>query len=142
MAKKDFIAPLAKTVASMAVVVSMVIVVFSLILNVYYEPAKVAERNFEKMARDYYENYLYPKIADSGDNLEETFKKYEDVGMAPVLLRQLLNYDGGKYAEAEKYFDTQKYKCDENETMAMFKPVAPYNAKNYEMTVEMSCNYR
>ena len=143
MANKDSTAALAKRVATTAIVVAMVTVLCNLVMTVYYEPSKVAARNFDKMARAYYEDYFYDKFIESIDgNTTAAFEKYTETGFAPVLLRQLLLYDNGKFAAAEKYFDKDNYYCSGDGTMAVFKPVAPYGKTDYEMEVTLDCKNR
>ncbi len=126
---------------SIGVIVSAIMVAVSIFVTVYFNPARVANRNFEKIARDYYENYYYDKLTQSSSSeaeLEEIVGKYEESGFAPVLLRQLLLYNNKKNSEYEKYF-TGSYKCDKNKSSAKFYPEKPYGRTDYRLEVNLQC---
>lgn len=131
----------ARKFVTWGVIISAVMVGVSLFVTVYYNPEAEAKRKFEELATRYYEEYFYEKFTESIDPAvkEEKMKMYEETGLQPVLLRQLLLYQNGKYAEYKKYFEREGYKCDKNKTSAKFYPVAPYGAKDYTVKYEYSC---
>lgn len=123
------------------VLVSAVMVGVSLFVTVYFDPEKVAQRKFEELATTYYEDYYYDKFMSEIDPelKEERLKMYETTGFQPVLLRQLLLYQNGKYASYKGYFDKDGFSCDKNKTSAKFYPVAPYGKTDYTVKYEYSC---
>ena len=140
--KKKFspFAPTAKSMAIAAIVISIFAVVLSLIIRIFYNPADVAERKFEFLAKDYYENYYYEKfVATAGDDLDAAFERYANYGFAPVRLRQLLLFDGGRNESYEKYFNLTSYKCDTNASSVTYYPEAPFGKTNYRVVYNLSC---
>lgn len=123
------------------VLVSAVMVGVSLFVTVYFDPEKVAQRKFEELATTYYEDYYYDKFMSEIDPelKEERLKMYEATGFQPVLLRQLLLYQNGKYASYKGYFERDGFSCDKNKTSAKFYPVAPYGKTDYTVKYEYSC---
>ena len=87
---------------------------FKFVVNFYFQYDKVVERKTQEMAEDYYENYFYDNFLatlNSG-NKEVAFEKYETTGFAPMLLRQLLLFDGKRNQDYMKHFDNEYYYCD------------------------------
>ena len=123
------------------VLVSAVMVGVSLFVTVYFDPEKVAQRKFEELATTYYEDYYYDKFMESIDEgvKEEKMEMYEETGFQPVLLRQLLLYQNGKYASYKGYFERDGFSCDKNKTSAKFYPVAPYGKTDYTVKYDYSC---
>lgn len=131
----------ARRFVTIGVLVSAVMVGVSLFVATYFNPEAEAKRKFEEMATTYYEEYFYDKFMESIEPgvKEEKLKMYEETGLQPVLLRQLLLYQNGKNAGLKKYFERQGYECDKNKTSAKFYPVAPYGKKDYTVEYEYSC---
>ena len=125
---------------TIGVLVSAVMVAVSIFVTVFFNPKAVAERKFDFLARNYYENYYYDKFVSEipEGKREETFKKFSTTGLSPVLLRQLFLYNNRKYADFEKYF-SGSYNCDKNKTSAKFYPVEPYGRTDYEVKFELVC---
>ena len=130
-----------RTFAVCAVVIAVAIVGAGMYISVRYTSKNIAAEKFNKIARDYYENYLYPDFVDGKkeDEYPELFQVYTEVGFSPVMLRQLLLFDNAKYADEAKYFDTGVYVCDTNKTYVIYTPHAPFHNTDYEMTTEMNC---
>ena len=124
------------------VLVSTVMVGVSLFVTVYFNPEAVAKRKFEELATTYYEDYYYDKFMAEIDSevKEEKLKLFEQTGFQPVLLRQLLLYQNGKYANYKQYFEKKGFSCDRNKTSAKFYPVAPYGKKDYTVKYEYNCS--
>ena len=109
-----------------------------------YRPDLVAENRFKKIAREYYEDYLYPTIVkentfgDGSIDLTNAFKKYRGNGFPAVKLRNLLLYK----ADAEKerdYFQNDRYYCDTNTSAVSFRPKEPFGKTDYEMRYSLNC---
>lgn len=140
--KKRNEAVFARKFVTIGVLVSAVMVGVSLFVTVYFDPERVAQRKFEEMATTYYEDYYYDKFMETIDEglFEEKMKLFEETGFQPVLLRQLLLYQNGKFADYKKYFEKEGYKCDKNKTSAKFYPVAPYGKKDYTVKYDYNCS--
>ncbi|MBQ6147837.1 hypothetical protein IJH66_00465 [Candidatus Saccharibacteria bacterium] len=125
---------------TIGVFVSAIMVALSIFVTVYFNPEAVAERKFEFLVREYYENYYYDKFMKelSEDTREKTLETFSTTGFSPVLLRQLLLYNNKKYANFEQYF-TGDYSCDKNKTSAKIYPVAPYSKTDYTVELNLVC---
>ena len=99
----------ARKFVTWGVIVSAVMVGVSLFVTVYFNPEAEAQR------------------------------KFEETGFQPVLLRQLLLYQNGKFAGYKKYFEREGYKCDKNKTSVKFYPVYPYGKKDYTVKYDYNC---
>ena len=122
---------------AVGILVSVATIIFThLYTNTYF-----ADRKFEEISRDYYENTLYEEfIAEhNGEDLGEAFSKYRS-GFT-VKLRQILNSaflkDNQNY---RSYFDTESYSCDTNTSTAKFMPRAPYGKKDYDAEFNLVCS--
>ncbi|MBR3595313.1 hypothetical protein IKL45_03750 [Candidatus Saccharibacteria bacterium] len=131
----------ARRFVTIGVLVSAVMVGVSLFVTVYFDPEKVAQRKFEELATTYYEDYYYDKFMSEIDPelKEKKLEVFEQTGFQPVLLRQLLLYQNGKYASYKGYFERDGFSCDKNKTSAKFYPVAPYGKTDYTVKYEYSC---
>ena len=131
----------ARRFVTIGVLVSAVMVGVSLFVTVYSDPEKVAQRKFEELATTYYEDYYYDKFMSEIDPelKEKKLEVFEQTGFQPVLLRQLLLYQNGKYASYKGYFERDGFSCDKNKTSAKFYPVAPYGKTDYTVKYEYSC---
>lgn len=134
--------PLEKKLVFGCIAASVVAVIASLFIGVFFSPEKVAARKITYLAKDYYENYYYDKfVATIDKDFDKSFEKYKDSGFAPVYLRQLLLFDNERDAKYEKYFNIQNYSCNKNTTTVKFFPVEPYGKKDYKIEYTFSCNY-
>lgn len=143
--RKSFNNDPVKKIITVCVVLCAVIVLFSLILNTYYEPSKVVERKIEEIARDYYENYYYDKFVSSipeGKTLEDAMSEFQESGFSQVLLRHLLLFDNGRNSKYSSLFDSGRYVCDRNTTSIKITPKLPFGKKDYEISYSLSCNYK
>ncbi len=131
----------ARRFVTIGVLVSAVMVGVSLFVTVYFDPEKVAQRKFEELATTYYEDYYYDKFMSEIDPelKEKKLEVFEQTGFQPVLLRQLLLYQNGKYASYKGYFEKDGFSCDKNKTSAKFYPVKPYGKTDYTVKYEYSC---
>ena len=134
-------APHAKRITVGVIVVCLLTVLGAMFGLWYFTPDKVAYREIEKIARDYYENYFYDSYFGTltGDDRIAEFEKYITPGFAPTYLRQLLNYDNGKHQSSTPKFSDPSYFCDTNATKVIFYPYAPYGKTDYRMKIIMSC---
>ena len=132
---------IARRFVTIGVMVSAVMVGVSLFVTVYFNPEAVAKRKFEELATTYYETYYYGRFMETiePEVFEEKMELFETTGLQPVLLRQLLLYQNGKYASYKGYFESEGFKCDKNKTSAKFYPVKPYGAKDYTVEYSYAC---
>ena len=132
---------MARRFVTIGVIVSILMVGVSLFVAVYFKTETVAKRKLEELATMYYENYYYDRFMEEIDPelKDEKLKTYEKTGFQPVLLRQLLLYQNGKYASYKVYFEKGEYKCDKNKTSVKFYPVEPYGPKDYTVEYNYSC---
>lgn len=139
--KKRSDAVAARRFVVIGVLVSALMVGVSLFITVYFNAEAVAKRKFEELATRYYEDYYYDKFMAEIDPAlkDEKLKMYEETGFQPVLLRQLLLYQNGKYASYKGYFDKDGFNCDKNKTSAKFYPVKPYGKYDYTVKYDYSC---
>lgn len=131
----------ARKFVTWGVIISAVMVGVSLFVAVYFDPEAMAKRKFAEMARTYYEDYYYDKFMESIDEgvKEEKLAMYEETGFQPVLLRQLLLYQNGKYASYKQYFERDGFSCDKNKMSVKFYPVKPYGRTDYTVKYDYSC---
>ncbi len=133
----------ARRFVTIGVLVSSLMVGVSVFVTVYFNPERVAERKFKELATTYYETYYHEKFTEAiePELFEEKMKLYEETGFQPVLLRQLLLYQNGKYASYKGYFEKDGFSCDKNKTSAKFYPVYPYGKKDYTVKYEFVCQF-
>ena len=138
--RKPF-APHAKRITIGVILICLIAVVGAAVACWYFAPEKVARREIERIARDYYENYFYDNFFAGlvGEERETEFNKYTKTGFSPTYLRQLLNYDDGKHQESAQYFNQLDYECDTNATRVTFYPYPPFEQENYTMKIQMVC---
>ena len=131
----------ARKFVTWGVIISALMVGASLFVSLYFNPARMGKRKLEELAKTYYETYFYDKFMGSIDSevYEEKMKAYEKSGFQPVLLRQLLLYQNGKYSDYKGYFEKEGFNCDKNTTSAKFYPIAPYGPKDYKVEYNIDC---
>ena len=136
-----FFAPHAKRVTIVLIVICLITVLGAMFGVWFFSPEKVARREIEKIAKDYYENYFYDtyfaELAEEERQAE--FERYTTRGFAPTYLRQLLNYDNGRHQDSSSKFNYPSYLCDTNSTSVTFIPYAPFAKTDYTMKIEMHC---
>ncbi|MBQ3275348.1 hypothetical protein IJH46_02910 [Candidatus Saccharibacteria bacterium] len=133
----------ARKFVTYGVIISSIMVALSIFVTVYFNAEAVAHRKFEFLAREYYETYYHEKFFENmtEEAFEAKIETFEKTGFQPVLLRQLLLYQNGKYSSYKKYFEMEGFSCDKNTTSAKFYPVAPYGPKDYTVEFNYSCQY-
>lgn len=131
------IAPTIRKISLGIIIACIVIVIFNLGASALFNPKAIVDREIDKLARDYYETFLYDNTA--GNTPSETMKKYKDPGLAEVYLRQLLLFDNGRHQDSAPAFNYKGYTCDVNKTFVRFYPDEPYNKKDYHFVVNLVC---
>ena len=124
------------------ILIAVLAVVAAVIFTNLYENSYFAEKKFDELARQYYENSLYPNFISEHKNesLEQAFEKYKNPGFE-IKLRQLLNdaflNDNQNY---RTYFETSSYSCDTNTSTATFIPYAPFGKTDYRLEISLDCS--
>ena len=131
----------ARKFVTIGVIVSLAMVLVSFGVTIYFNPERLAKQKFEELAVKYYETYYYDRLVESvePEQFEQQMAKYEQTGFQPVLLRQLLLYQNGKYNDYKGYFEKDGFNCDKNETSATFYPVKPYGRNDYTVEYSYKC---
>ena len=125
-------------IANILVILLIIIVAVSFWLNYYFSPKVTATRELPNIAKDYYENYYYPKLSESSDGSNvDLLKKYSEKGLPPIKLRQLLLYEDGKYSNYSSTFDSVG--CNQNTSTITFTPSSPYNNTDYTIKYKLHC---
>ncbi len=120
--------------------VSVFAVLFTFVFCNINDPVKRSQNELERLARDYYVEYLYP--ASLGKYLhqpETVLKDYTESGLPAVRLRQLLLYNDGQYAKSASAFSNAYYQCNTNKTLVTYYPVAPYGPRDVVTTFNTAC---
>lgn len=127
------------------VVVCLVIVLMAIFVKKNVTRIGLANQKMGELARDYYENDFYQRFVRDhtveGEelNLEGAFGKYTQIGFSPVKLRKLIDFSERNHKNMQKYFEHQGFSCDTNGSYALIKPKAPFSAKDYDLSVSLSC---
>lgn len=122
------------------ILVGIVAAALAIVFTHLYDNSYFAEKKFEELAKNYYENTLYEDfITDhDGEDIGEAFKKIP-TGFR-VKLRQILNSEFlNSNQNYRSYFDTKSYTCDTNTSDVVFKPHEPYGKKDYDMEITLNC---
>ena len=139
--KRQFFTP--KNVIIMVIILAMITVVIGLVFAIYTKPENLVKSKISALATDYYENYLYQEYAatsasSSTEDLAKVMSKYEEYGISPLALRQILLYDYQKNANTITL--VQKY-CDENRTSIKYFPEPPYSQNSYHIEYSYACDF-
>ena len=134
-------APIAKNLTYAAIIVCSVLIAVNIAVSVYFNPQTAIDRALDSLTREYYEDYLYPKLVDgiAEQDLAAEMESYQKTGVSPTYLRQLLLYDQGRRNEAEKYFTMKDHTCDINETYVVYYPDPPFSQTDYHFTTKLVC---
>ena len=121
------------------IIASALLLVIATIATFYFSPENNANRELERIAKEYYETYLYGKSLSTFENGTEGFADFREKGFYPVKLRQLLLYNGGQNRNSQKLFTSDAYKCSLDDSVVIYRPVPPYGAKNYTIEYQTKC---
>lgn len=100
----------------------------------YFAPEAVAERAFESLAKDYYENYFYENFFGKMEKTE--IEKYVDRGAEPIYLKELLNHNDRK---DEAAFSQPNYECDTNKSFVKYFPEGDFTREEYRVEYNLIC---
>ena len=121
--------------------VAILAVVGYVAVQFYNMPEYRTEREMNKLAKDYYENYFYDKFVNNlGENsLYDAMGQFQESGLEPVYLRQLLIFDDERHGDLRDVFSTAHYKCSTNTSWVKYHPYEPYGKTDYDYEVNLSC---
>ena len=126
------------------IIISVIFILFALII-IYiivaftFTPENIAKSKIEQLSSNYYENYLYEQIIESGNsNPAEILEEYKDTGLSIVYLRQLLLHKDQDDSEITVFLTEH---CDENKTSVKYYPKPPYNKNSYYTEYSYSCDF-
>lgn len=125
-----------------SIILAMIVIAAVIIYIKLSESTFFAERKFESLGRNYYENSIYDELLKGHDeaNLKSVFGKYKKSGLI-VKLRQLLNDALLKNGEDYRsLFETEHYSCDTNKSKVIYRPHEPYGKKDYDAEFVLDCS--
>ena len=118
----------------LVILANVALVIFCVVFVETHTPQNTVTSNLETIAKDYYENYFFPKL----DASTETMDKYHQRGFSSVSLQHLLIYDGQKNAHLTNTFSDY---CDLNRTTIKIYPDPPYTKDSYHIDYKYVCTY-
>lgn len=131
----------ARNTILIVIVASSLIVCLAVISAFLLNPERQVKQKFEALANNYYEYNFYENLLNSENfsgDLRLALQKYEEPGLSPVTLRQLLLYDPAGTADVGAYL---KRYCDPNSTTVKFYPEFPYSRTSYHAEYTYDCNF-
>ena len=123
------------------IIIAMLAVIAAILVQVFNTPENNVKSKMDSIASDYYENYFYKNVIKNGtdsNSLNRIMEKYRESGFSRVYFRQLLLYDGQKYANDTPLIT--KY-CDENSSFVIIYPDPPYGKTDYHTQFYYSCEF-
>ena len=118
--------------ALVGIVVVATIAVLIAVCTIFRDsPSERAEKELQKLADDYYVEYLYPRLLGGRMNEDPTaaMEIYDETGVSTTYLRQLLHYNNDEKIDSAEIFEALG--CNTNATGVRYFPYAPYGAKDY-----------
>lgn len=130
----------AKRIILIVIALVIVVAVTGILSAWFKDDEKTVKRQIEEMSAEYYENFIYPHLADGKNETEifAAFEKYKEIGFARVSLRQLLLHDARNNAEKGELI--KKY-CNENATSVKIYPEEPYKKESYRVDYIYACEF-
>ena len=120
------------------IVLATLVVFTALLCSFLFNTERIVKSKISHLATDYYENYFYPNLSPDGKNMSDILKRYTDIGLAKVSLRQLILSNQNIPQQDIDYL--QKY-CDENTTFVQFFPTEPFSSTDYHTEFTYSCSF-
>ena len=121
------------------IIVLFAIVVFAVVMRNMYLDKTFARQEFEQLAREYYEEEMYPSLKDgqNGKSKEETLGSGQGF---IIRLRQVLNH-GILYKNVDYRIDfiNKHFECNTNNSTVRIFPKAPYGKTDYDFELTLNC---
>lgn len=130
--------PWPKIVILIVIGISFLTVIAAVIYSVMYSPEKIIHAEVKALAKDYYENYVYKDIEDSGSTPAKALEPYREHGLTPVKLRQILLSDEERNIKVTALIEEY---CNTTQTTVRFYPDPPYGKTDYHVSYVYSCNF-
>ena len=135
-------ADITRKIMMILIIVMMLTVVIFAVYKAINTPEKMTKDRIADYAREYYENYFYPKVKSSvsAESFESAMRNYAEKGVdnGRIALRQLMLFDGGRF---KNELSTISEYCDIDQTYVEIFPEKPYNKENYHMKFNYSCEF-
>ena len=118
------------------------IIILVAAILIYNNPKNKITRRMKAMGKDFYTSYLYETLKEgrTDKELSEVLAKYKDTGIK-INLRNLAQYDSGKYKEEIETFKSDKKECSKNNTRVIIYPKSPYKKSDYKIKIELDCGF-
>lgn len=123
------------------IALAMLAVILAIFFSILFRPEAIITGKIESMARDYYENYFYPRIEEYGttdQSLNDILSRYVETGFSRVSLHQLLLFDSERYADSEA---TLSEYCDTELTYIKIYPDPPFTKTSYHIDYHYACTF-
>lgn len=121
---------------------TMVLVFIFAVYKLVNTPEKVVTGRIQSLTREYYEDYLYPKIKSSTpeNKFEEVMRKYAESGVdnSHLSLRNILLSGGTKNVKLAQ--EIGEY-CNLDDTIIEIFPQKPYGKSDYKVNYNYSCKF-
>ena len=132
---------IARVIAVSAVIISALVLAVNIAMNEIYREDRVAERALAALAKDYYENYYYDRVKSTSSDPADALKKYTEIGIPSISLRQLLLVDNRRFAPYASSFKNSRYACNNEQTTIKIYPKEPFEKTDYEVKLNLSCSW-
>ena len=131
-----------RTIILCIILIVTIIIIAATIFAAVFTNENRTKLTISDIAADYYENYFYENLLKSEEfqknNPGATLEEYQEKGLSPLTLRDLLLYDDQKHYNQHDFLT--KF-CDENKTLVKFYPESPYERNSYRTEFVYSCNF-
>ncbi len=125
-----------------AVIILVIINIVVGAILIYNNPKNKITRSMKNMGNDFYTNYFYDTLKEgrSDKELSEVLARYKDTGIK-INLRNLSQFDKGKYKKEIDTFKSNKKECSKNNTRVVIYPKSPYKKSDYKIKIELDCGF-
>lgn len=125
------------------IIVLVLILIVSLIIAVNDNQKEKLTSTLKDMGIDFYENFYYQKVGETGEEKTDFLKKYESTGIK-VSLDNLSKYNSDINKELLKEFINKKTKesCDKNDSQVIIYPKSPFGKNDYEISIILACGFK
>ena len=96
---------------------------------------KQLKENLTAMGKTFYEEFYYPQMESSQEDVKEYMKKFETTGIKV----NLANLSKVSKVDKKLVESLTKENCDEEKTSVRITPKSPYGKTDYDIEVELSC---
>ena len=103
---------------------------------------EVLKGYLQDMGVGFYEDFYYEQIGADYEARKTFLEKYKDIGIK-VNLDNLSRYNAKENKEKIESFvnEETKEECDKENSKVIIYPHEPYNQKDYDMEIQLSCGF-